>query len=386
MVEANMTRVVILVSAFALVFVLAGTFLLRNAFQAEPTSAEKAPDLLVGVDIAYGNLTAVKSQIDQVSPFTNFIVVGCTNITYSTDTLNDVCKYIFERNLYFMVYTELPLKRDWVSNATALWGNRFLGLYVWDEPGGKQLDLAGEQAIVNSTDHASNYVEVETMFTNILSAGIKYTSHYGSTTMPIATSDYALYWFDYKAGYDALFAQLGWNYSRALNIDLVRGAATVQNKSWGVIVTWTYTAPPYIESGEQLYVDMKFAYDSGAKYILIFDSNKGWTQGILQQEHLQAMQRFWDYTKANPRTAHSATERVAYVLPEHYAYGFRGPEDKIWGLFPADILSSPLCIDLNNVMEQYGNRLDIIYDDHAFPKYASFYGQLKFWNGTSIGG
>jgi len=29
------------------------------------------------------------------------------------------------------------------------------------------------------------------------------------------TSDYALYWFDYLAGYDVLFAQFGWNFARA---------------------------------------------------------------------------------------------------------------------------------------------------------------------------
>jgi hypothetical protein len=45
------------------------------------------------------------------------------------------------------------------------------------------------------------------------------------------TSDYALYWFDYLGGYDAVLAQLGWNHTVEQDIGLVRGAANLQNKS-----------------------------------------------------------------------------------------------------------------------------------------------------------
>ena len=59
------------------------------------------------------------------------------------------------------------------------------------------------------------------------------------------TSDYALYWFDYKAGYDTVFTEFGWNNSRQMDIALCRGAATVKGKDWGAIITWTYDQPPY---------------------------------------------------------------------------------------------------------------------------------------------
>ena len=144
-------------------------------------------------------------------------------------------------------------------------------------------------------------------------------------------SDYALYWFDYKAGLSTVFAEFGWNYSRQLNVALCRGAATVQNKNWGVMIDWTYTNPPYLESGPQLLDDMKLAYDNGAKYIIIFDSNENYTQSTLQPEHLQAMQQFWQYAQANPRPSDPPSSRVAFVLPNDYGYGFRGPDDKIWG-------------------------------------------------------
>ena len=64
---------------------------------------------------------------------------------------------------------------------------------------------------------------------------------------PLITSDYVFYEFDYKAGYDAVFAEFGWNHSRPLNVALCRGAASMPNKDWGVMITWTYDSSPYIE-------------------------------------------------------------------------------------------------------------------------------------------
>ena len=97
----------------------------------------------------------------------------------------------------------------------------------------------------------------------------------------------------------------------------------------GVIVTWTYNNQPYIESGPDLYEDLVLAYENGAKYIVIFDSNEDYTGGILEDEHLEAMKNFWEYSEENPRKSVPIKDRVAFVLPENFAYGFRGPLDKI---------------------------------------------------------
>jgi len=204
-----------------------------------------------------------------------------------------------------------------------------------------------------------------------------------STNFPLFTSDYALYWFDYKGGYDVVLAQLGWNYSRQLNVALVRGAATVQEKEWGTIITWTYNDPPYIESGPELYKDLVLAYENGAKYVVIFDSNKDYSGGILKNEHLEAMKQFWRYTKENPRKAEAIGDRVAYVLPKDYAYGFRGPSDKIWGLWSAESIpefSEELCTELNRLMGVHEKRLDIIYNDNL--ELDDTYSKYIFWNGT----
>ena len=206
-----------------------------------------------------------------------------------------------------------------------------------------------------------------------------------SGNLTLFTSDYVLYWFDYKGGYDVIFAQLGWNYSRQLNIALVRGAATVQNKEWGAIITWTYNNPPYIESGTELYKDLVLAYENGAKYIVIFDSNKEYTQGILENEHLEAIKQFWEYTQSNPRQEIPISNRIAYVLPKDYAYGFRGPTDKVWGLWEVSSVrefSDQLCIEVDSAINLYQERLDIIYDDNL--ELSNGYSKYIFWNGTII--
>ena len=58
------------------------------------------------------------------------------------------------------------------------------------------------------------------------------------------TSDYRLYWFDYLGGFDVMLAQFGWNNTVMQEIALARGAAKLQNKTWGTIITWKYDQPP----------------------------------------------------------------------------------------------------------------------------------------------
>ncbi|MCK5628813.1 hypothetical protein KAI12_05035, partial [Candidatus Bathyarchaeota archaeon] len=186
---------------------------------------------------------------------------------------------------------------------------------------------------------------------------------------------------DYKAGYDVVLAEFGWNYSRQLNVALCRGAATVLNKEWGVIIAWTYETPPYIESGAELYEDLVLAYENGAKYIVVFDSNEEYTGGILQQEHYEAIEKFWQYTQDNPKRKKGVDDRVAFVLPKDYAYGFRGPNDKIWGIWEANEFSYQLSVDLNDALETYGAKLDIIYDDGI--ALDETYQKYIFWNGTT---
>ena len=354
-------------------------FLRYNFFVKDPSRGDP-PDVFVGVDVAHADLAEIKRLVDEICSYTNLFVIGSTGITYNATKLDETCQYIYDKGLSFIVYTERSPRSQWLEDAKRRWEDQFLGVYAFDEVGGRQLDLYKHRPVWE----ADNYTDAGTQFVSVTNMTLNWVTRYytSSVNFPLFTSDYALYWFDYKAGYDVLLAQFGWNYSRELNVALCRGAATVQNKDWGVIITWTYNNPPYIESGEELYNDMILAYKNGAKYVVVFDSNKNYTQGILEEEHLEALRRFWQYVQDNPRTGDAPTDRVAYVLPKDYAYGFRGPNDKIWGLWEADAFSYELCMNLYSLMEQHGTKLDIIFDDGINRNNTNVYNRIVFWNGT----
>lgn len=340
------------------------------------------PEVFIGVDVAYENFTEIKSFIDEAASYMNLFVIGCKAITHNITRLNETCQYLYDKGLYFIVYSEEPPQTEFLEEAEKNWDDRFLGFYAFDEVGGCQLDYREYRAVLT----ADNYTDAANQFVDIVNHVLDwYTINYtDSTKFPLFTSDYALYWFDYKAGYDVVLAQLGWNYSRQLNIALCRGAATVQNKDWGVIITWTYTEPPYMESGEELYKDLVLAYDNGAKYIVVFDSNKEYTHGILEEEHLQALRQFWEYAQNNPRNSIPVSDRVAFLLPKDYAYGFRGPDDKIWGFWNADDFSYNLSVTLGKLFTDFEDSLDIVYDDGLHPGNPYGYSKLLYWNDPSL--
>ncbi len=366
------------VAAVVVSLLIAQVFL--NGSSPIQTHAKNSADVFVGIDIAYGDVSEAKALIDQVSSITNFIIIGTSSISFSPSKLNDTFQYAYDKGMYFMSLTP-PLvgnvnRTAWLEYAKKTWGDHLLGFYLYDEPAGRQLDLSKKSWFninpVNYSDAANQFgTQVGSIVNSTKTLYVGY---------PELTADYGLYWFDYKAGYDAIFTELGWNYSRQLNIALCRGAATMHNKDWGAMVLWTYTVPPYLETGPELYKDLVLAYDNGAKYITIFDTNEGYTAGILQQEHLQALQQFWQYVQSNPRKSNSMNARTAYVLPADYGFGFRGPTDKIWGFWENDPLAYNLSVSVNGLLEKYGDKLDIVYEDGLQSGTNYGYNGLIMWN------
>ena len=355
-------------------------------------------DVFVGVSAAYDNVEEIKLFVDEVSSYINTIVIGSTGITFDMAKLDDVCQYVYDKGLYFMIYahpinniTALAIQCQWVINAKPRWGNQFLGLYAIDEPAGRQLDTASLTVVKNedwSADNYANYAEAAEKYVNETFIYLHHLieDQMGGLNLTIYTSDYALYWFDYKAHFDVVLAEFGWNYSRHLNVALCRGAANVQNREWGVMITWTYTYPPhrdtYLESGDALYDDLVLAYDNGADYILVFDTDENYTRSTLNSRHLDALKRFWRYAGHTNRSDVPTPDRIAYVLPKGYGYGFRGPNDTIWGLWKADDFSLAISTEVGGLINEYQNRLDIIYHDGLETNNSYGYSELIFWNGT----
>jgi hypothetical protein len=181
----------------------------------------------------------------------------------------------------------------------------------------------------------------------------------------IFTSDYGLYWWDYKGGYDVVLAELAWNHSDVQHIGLVRGAANLQSKSWGTILTWKYTHPPYLAGGLEMFEQMKMSYEAGAEYVIIFNySEDPLSPNTLLEEHFLALERFWSEVVQNPEVVHGGIRAEAVmVLPKNYGWGMRAPHDNIWGMWSADDTAQEIWNQLQNKIDQYGLKLDIVFED-----------------------
>jgi hypothetical protein len=350
-------------------------------------------DFFVGVEFAYNEdagdpevlVKDLKALVDEVKDYTNLFVIGSIEISFNQTLLNEACDYVVDSGLHLIVFltdsTEYHYANnytvfDWGADAKQKYGDMFLGVYRYDEPGGHQLD-SGPSILV---ENAANYTDMADKYSSYLNILLSYHKQYSDT---VITADYGLYWFDYKAGYTSVLTEFGWNHSRPLHIGLCRGAAEAYNRDWGAIITWEYTYGQYIESPEELYEDMVLAYKNGAKYVVVFNYPKIGPYGILTDEHLDALKEFWSYIQSNPQEHGVIQGEVAYVLPKDYGFGFRYAEDKIWGLWEADELSQKVWDDVNTLLDQYGSRLDIVYDETEFmDAVKNRYDKLFFWNET----
>lgn len=358
-------RFVVLCAILAIAVVLMSVFAV-NAFFAHPTV--KGREFYVGVEYAYADDAAqLKALVDKVKDYTNLFVIGSIAISFNRTALDESCDYISRSGLNFIVlFTGLDRynwTRDynitnWMADAQHKYGDKFLGIYKMDEPGGNQLDQGYSTIIHNAT----SYADASEKYVTYLSQMLDYYHPYTPRTF---TGDYALQWFDYKAGYTAVLGEFVWNESRQRVIAQIRGAATAYQREWGVIVNWKYNTPPYLESGDELYSDLALAYSAGAKYAVVFSypNTTGNNYGILTEGHFLALQKFWSTLHSDPANFGQNPAQAAYILPKDYGFGFRYASDHIWGLFPSDSLSAKIYSDVETLADRYGTRFDILYDE-----------------------
>ena len=201
----------------------------------------------------------------------------------------------------------------------------------------------------------------------------------------VFTSDYALYWFDYLAGYDVVLGQVGWNLSLNQQIALIRGAASMQNKSWGIVITWKYQQPPYLDSGSEILDQMRTAYKCGAKYFVLFDyydEKDNEIYSTMKEEHFQALKSFWNDVIENTNLVQGSIKAdSALVLPKDYGWGARWDGDKIWGIFVADEKSHQIWDLMQTSLIKHSFNLDIVYHDTKYPlltEYLDVYSTEQF--------
>jgi hypothetical protein len=382
-------------------------------------------DFYFGVTFGGNTTSEAKLLIDKVKGYTNLFVIDSWDMSGAPNetALNEICDYAAEANLNIIVYFSFifynytfqfgngtlynatswdqfgysPWHISWMNEARERWGNKFLGVYLYDEPGGKQIDtgyyggnmmtFAGTNIttfrnVANYTDAANRYVRSISSSGSMQHVINSNISNSVNSPMPVFTADNALYWFDYLSGYDAVFAELGWNHNQAQHVALCRGAANVQNKDWGAIITWATNDPPYLARGAEMSQDMLTAYRAGAKYIIVFNYPQINPYGALTEEHFTAMKQFWTYIHCFPREVIGKVKgKVALVLPKDYGWGMRQPNDNIWGFWPPDDIAPQIGRNIYKLINEYGLKLDIIYDDSQF-NFTEKYSKIYFWNDT----
>jgi hypothetical protein len=370
-----------------LVVVIISSIFLVNSLFSQPLPKRQ---FYVGVEYAYADDVAqLKALVDKVASYTNLFVIGSLGISFNRTALDESCDYITQAGLNFIVlftgidqYTNWPDDYEitnWMVDSQQKYSEKFLGVYKIDEPGGNQLDN-GPSQIINTT---TTYTDTSKSYVSYLSQMINYYHPY---TPGVFTADFALNWFDYKANYTGVFAEFVGNESENRIIALNRGAASVFQRDWGVIINWKYNQPPhYLESGTELYDDLVLAYSAGAKYSIVFSypNLTGTEYGILEEEHFSALKKFWANLQSNPNSFGDNNPDAAYVVPKDYGFGFRRVDDLIWGLFYSDNLSEKIYDDVNTLMNRYGAKFDILYDEpEVIVPLLSGYSQVFYWNQT----
>lgn len=390
--------------SLALIFIilLSTSFLLT--FLAIELLKPIKPELFVGMDIGYGDEQTAIKLIDEVADYVNLIILGSLELTNNTQALTRVCDYLYQKNLYFIVFVSfarhgyVPPRgpaSDFFVNSTQKWGDYFLGVYIFDEVGGKLIDDAHS---IDMT-FVDSYSEAATLYTNHLQFFLdNVTDYYKPSNFSIFTSDYALYWYDFLGGYDTVFCEYVGNNNRQIATGLCRGAAKTLNKTWGVIITWPHNdLASFVENPDRIYDDMLYAYQNDAKYIIVFNS-PGFTVvdnvsipnptptefGTLTIEHLDKMQQFWALIQNQPQPDVYSTN-IAYVLPSDFGFGFRNSKDKIWGKWIDEFLSQQILDDIDILLKNQTLSFDIVYETKTENIPINHpYTTLIFWNGTKI--
>ncbi len=277
----------------------------------------------VGVAFCGDTVAEAKLLIDRVKTYTNLFVLQSFKINRNETATKEVCDYAVVHGLNIILNlgthndTTFPWQLPLLQNAARRWGNHFLGVYYDDEPGGVQLDYDWasffaspdfaaisrypgnplykiyQETLNTNVSAPRNYSRAASWFTNI----IRWTllpDRWKAAGFTSFTSDYTLYWWDYLGGYNVILAHFGWNNTITQEIALVRGAARLQNKTWGAILTWKYREAPYLDSGAAIYNQTLMAYEAGAKYVVLFNYPKieGNPYGVMTDEHRMGHEKF----------------------------------------------------------------------------------------------
>ena len=89
--------------------------ILDYAFLMKDPPKTTLPEVFVGVDVAYSDIEEIKTLIDKVSSYTNLFVIGSTGISHDQMKLEETCKYLGDKDMQFIIYTEYPRRLELIN-------------------------------------------------------------------------------------------------------------------------------------------------------------------------------------------------------------------------------------------------------------------------------
>lgn len=399
-------RQVKLLFAAILLIILAAAFFVTYHRLAD----KEAEPFHVGISFCGNTTIEAKQLVDRIQNYSNLLVIQSGPVSKNQTSLDEIADYATQKGLDIIVFFGMfndSWQLPWLDYAIERYGEQLLGIYYYDEPGGIQLDIPYDEwvhyfSLIRETFSDSPlYIAHSQAIEEFLSGNL--TRDYKSAAevfidhirkdsginelqkrnLTSFISDYALHWYTYKGGWDIVLAQLGWNNTVEQDLALVRGAATLQNKQWGTIITWKYDTAPYLDTAVEVYNQMCMSYTSGANYVVIFNYPQNDTEnpyGVMTDKHFEALENFWNDIQ-NHRIIHGSSKaQAALVLPQDYGWGMRRSDDRIW-YWEADEYSEQIWNLSRQLLNDYGQGLDIVYEDPDFP-FKGKYPTVYFWNQT----
>jgi hypothetical protein len=130
-----------------------------------------------------------------VRRYTNLFVVNFWDVSTNKTALNEICEYAVNAKMYFIVFFDFtshsyyPWHLTWLDMAKERWGSKFLGIYLYDEPSGRQIEKGlwdGEEILENVPD----YSDTANWFATSISSS-RSMQYLKNRSIPAFTSDYA---------------------------------------------------------------------------------------------------------------------------------------------------------------------------------------------------